>query len=376
VAGAGWVNLEWDAKGKDKTLYIISRAKKGGDEKEIAKTDKTAWFDDNLEYDEEYTYRVVVSLDGGKSSPLGDPICIKTKKKPGMSHRPEIVGEWKLLFKPQKTGSYINDHTLIKGPDGQWHVIGITRLGNSDPHKEFYFAHGVGKNLAAGNFEEKEKLCDYGKLAYAPHAIKYDDTYYMFWSPLVCHLDVSKDLFKWERRPDVIPKPPHEHFRDTMVFEVQKGAWLMYATAKEKNGKYGLVSLYSSYDLFNWSFLGYALRTDGKAPLNPKWGATESPFVIYYEGWYYLSITYTDSSPENYANTLVFRSGNPYNFGTYTGDNEGDIVVSKLKTHAPEYVYDDEAKQWYITYCGWLGKKIPFEGGVAIAPLKWVEAQK
>ncbi len=372
VVGSDWVHLEWSAPKKGENIqYIIYRS-----EKEVASTKDLAYLDNGLSYEKEYEYTVSARFKNGDMEQLTKKVRVQTLKKPGPPHKPVIDGEWKLLFKPQKTGSYINDHTLIKGPDNLWHLIGITKFGNSDPHKEFYFAHGVGKSLATGGFEEKDKICDYGKLAYAPHAIKKDDTFYLFWSPIVCHLDVSKDLFKWERKQDVIPKPPHEHFRDAMVFEVQKGAWLMYATAKEKDGKYGLVSLYSSCDLFNWSFLGYALRTDGKAPLNPKWAATESPFVIFYEGRYYLSLTYTDSAPENYANTLIFRSQNPYDFGTYTGDNEKEIVVAKLKTHAPEYVYDEETKKWYLTFCGWLGKKIPFEGGVAIAPLKWVEDKK
>ena len=115
-----------------------------------------------------------------------------------------------------------------------------------------------------------------------------------------------------------------------------------------------------------------ALRTSGRAPLRPAWGATELPFAILYQGWYYLLITYTDSEAETYHNTLVFRSLNPFDFGEYTGDNELEVVVARLHAHAPEVVHDAEQGQWYLTTCGWRGRGVPIEGAVAIAPLVWL----
>jgi len=115
----------------------------------------------------------------------------------------------------------------------------------------------------------------------------------------------------------------------------------------------------------------YALRTSGNAPLNPPWGATESPFVVKYAGFYYLFVTYTDSRPDNYHNTLVFRSSDPLDFGVYNGDNQAEVVVARLHAHAPEVVYDDVTASWYITTCGWRNHGIPIEGAVAIARLDW-----
>jgi beta-fructofuranosidase len=135
---------------------------------------------------------------------------------------------------------------------------------------------------------------------------------------------------------------------------------------------YGVISVFESKDLVNWYFIRYALRTSGSAPLNPPWGATESPFVVYLHGLYYLFITYTDCRPENYHDTLVFRSSDSREFGEYTGDNENEVVVGRLRAHAPEVVKDADGN-WYITTCGWRNSGVPIEGAVAIASLEWKE---
>lgn len=41
---------------------------------------------------------------------------------------PKITGEWQLLFRPERCGNYINDHSIIKDRDGKWHLFGITSM--------------------------------------------------------------------------------------------------------------------------------------------------------------------------------------------------------------------------------------------------------
>ena len=36
---------------------------------------------------------------------------------------PSITGDWQLLYKPEKTGCYVNDHSLIRAQDGSWHLV-------------------------------------------------------------------------------------------------------------------------------------------------------------------------------------------------------------------------------------------------------------
>ena len=287
--------------------------------------------------------------------------------------KPAITGPWQLLFRPHKTGCYINDHTLLRARDGNGHLLGITRdQSQVNPDHERYFAHGVGQALISdAGLEEKEAACDFGLRAWAPALVRAHNRYYMFYGPDRCRLAVSDELYEWRETPvNLLGCPIDGCIRDQMVLPLHPDTWLMYATALD--GGYGQVSVFISNDLINWRFVQFALRTSGSAPLNPPWGATESPFVVRYRGWYYLFTTYTDSTTETYHNTLVFRSLNPFDFGEYTGDNEAEVLVTRLHTHAPEIVCQPDRSQWYITTCGWRGRSIPIEGAAAIAPLEWL----
>jgi hypothetical protein len=70
---------------------------------------------------------------------------------------------------------------------------------------------------------------------------------------------------------------------------------------------------------------------------------------------------------------LLFRSTNPFDFGSYTGQDERE-VAARLYAHAPEYLQDPDTGRWWITSCGWPGD--PFQpvipGSVAIRELDWI----
>jgi len=289
------------------------------------------------------------------------------------AYSPSVRGPWQLLFRPQRTGCYINDHTLLRAHDSTWHLFGITRdTPDINPDHERYFAHGVGRSLISETgFEEKDPACDFGLRAWAPALVRAHGRHYLFYGPDGLHLAVSDELYEWRKTPvNLLGCPIDGCVRDPMVLQIRPDTWLLYATALHEG--YGQVSVFISNDLINWRFVQFALRTSSRAPLRPPWGATESPFVVFYQGWYYLLTTYTDSNVETYHNTLVFRSLNPFDFGDYAGDNEDEVVVARLYAHAPEVVHDEEQGIWYITTCGWRGRGIPVEGAVAIAPLEWV----
>lgn len=46
---------------------------------------------------------------------------------------PYISDKWRILFKPEKYGNYVNDHTIVKGADGDWHLYGITSFDGAMP---------------------------------------------------------------------------------------------------------------------------------------------------------------------------------------------------------------------------------------------------
>ena len=280
--------------------------------------------------------------------------------------KPYISGDWKILFKPEKHGNYINDHTVVKGPDGKWHLFGITSH-EGVPSCERYFAHGAGESLE-GQLDEVGRSIDRGTLAWAPCVIEKDGIYYMFYGPSPTSLAVSYDMFEWYGTNVYLKNEPlMAAHRDHFVLKVSDNEYLMYVVGTYN--KKGAVSCFSSSDLLNWEFVGYALTSGDDAPLTPGWGAMESPFVVAKDGLYYLFVTYTDCSDETYNNTLVFCSKNPRDFGEYNGGKGGAMPITTVQAHAPEVLCVDG--KYYITTCGWNISPVPIKGAVSIAPLDW-----
>lgn len=287
---------------------------------------------------------------------------------------PAIASEWRPLFKPERFGRYVNDHSLVRHADGRWHLFGITshaEEGADYAECERYFVHGAGALWGDEPMREVGKCCDNGVRAWAPGVIKHGERYFMHYGPSPMRMATSFELGHWmEHTPTISSAPLDSCHRDSMVLKVDDNRWLMYITGIDDK-MYGVVSVLESNDLVNWTFLRFALRTSGNAPYNPPWGATESPFVVHMDGVYYLFITYTDCKHHNYHNTLVFRSKDPTDFGNYTGDNEKELIIARIHAHAPEVIEEDG--QWYITTCGWRGYNTPVEGGVAVAKLEWTD---
>ena len=228
----------------------------------------------------------------------------------------------------------------------------------------------VGESLTSGlPFTEQEKICDYGDRAWAPHSVNVNGVCHLFYGPDRLKLDTSTDMVTWQHQGVLMTAADHDPkgtFRDTMTIK-HGDKWLMYSTGIV--GHYGTIDVWESADLKEWKLAGRALTTSGKAPLNPKWSACESPFVVKQGDWYYLFVTYTDCSAATYQNTMVFKSKDPTSFGDYDGDD--DNVVTRLATHAPEVIKNPDDGKWYITSCGWSTAPVVKPGGVAIAELGW-----
>ena len=281
-------------------------------------------------------------------------------------HVPYISGEWKLLFKPEKHGSYVNDHSIIKANDGLWHLFGITSF-KSNSYNEKYFVHASGENLDEP-MKEEGRAIDRGTLAWSPSVIERDGYYYMFYGPSPTQLAVSFELTEWFNYPVKLKNEPlMAAHRDHFVFR-HKDEYLMYVSGI--HNKKGAISLFTSKDLINWEFDGFALASGESAPLHCPWGAMESPYVVEKDGLYYLFITYTDCEPNNYFNTLVFVSENPKRFGEYNGGDSGAVPITTLHAHASEIIKSEDGS-YYITTCGWQGFALPHEGAVSIARLDW-----
>ena len=299
--------------------------------------------------------------------------------------KPQLGGTgWRPLFTPVKTGSYVNDHCVIRGPGDRWHVFGITKdTPDIAPHQERWFCHGSGKSLAHGAFSEHGRVCDFGARAWAPSVAFDGQRWVMLYGPDLLRAAVSDDprLEDWhEARCTLVGGPVGAVLRDGMIFRLDDDTWLLYSTGKR--GRAGAVSVCVSENLLDWRFVRFALTTSDaptrsdNAAKQPPWGATESPFVFTHDGAYWLSMTHTSSlgGPAEYHNTVLFKSSNAFDFGHFDGSD--DAPVARLAAHAPEFLKDPATGQWYITSAGWpderLGTVIP--GSAAIRELDWVNA--
>ena len=278
---------------------------------------------------------------------------------------PYIAGKWRILFKPEKNGNYVNDHSIVVGSDGRWHLYGITSFEGKPAH-ERYFVHGVGESLDKP-FTEVGRSIDRGTLAWAPCVVEKDENYYMFYGPSPTSLAVSFDMYEWFGTVvSLNGEPLMGAHRDHFVLKISDDEYLMYIVGVHE--KRGAVSCFSSSDLLTWNFENFVLTSGENAPLTPAWGAFESPFVIKKDGLFYLFVTYTDCSDATYNDTLVFCSDDPKNFGIYNGDG-GTKPIAKLHAHAAEVI--EHNGKFYITTCGWNTKPNPNKGAVSIAQLEW-----
>ncbi|MBQ2715506.1 MAG: family 43 glycosylhydrolase [Clostridia bacterium] len=279
---------------------------------------------------------------------------------------PRITSGWRILFKPEKNGNYVNDHCIVKGSDGKLHLYGITSL-EGKPQYERYFVHGVGNSLDE-EFSEVGRSIDRGMLAWAPCVIEKDENYYMFYGPSPTQLAVSFDMYEWfGTNVTLKDEPLMGAHRDHFVLKISDDEYLMYVVGVYR--KRGAVSCFSSRDLLTWQFERFALTSGESAPLKPAWGAFESPFVVKKDGLYYLFVTYTDCSRDTYNDTFVFCSKDPKSFGEYNGADDGAKPITLLHAHAPEVI--EQGGNFYITTCGWNTRPNPNPGAVSIARLEW-----
>lgn len=298
-------------------------------------------------------------------------------------YKPKIIGGWNLIFKPEITGDYVNDHTIYQSRSGSWQLLGITSISRGDYRKERYFTSATSDEMPPTKMMiEGRKVADLGKLAWAPHVIVHNNLYHLFWSPNQLHRLTSTNGVHWTNYELVIKKPYHKFFRDAFIYKVSDNQFLLYATSK--GCFYSRIDLYQSFDLHNWQYIGPAVKSVWGSERNFVTGSMESPKLINYKGGFYLSTTYNNGSTflsavllrfkiflnkKSYNDTLIFLASNPYDFGTYGGKRHSRNMIARLITHAPSYLEVDD--KWYITTCGWPFAASLTSSEVAIARLDW-----
>ena len=193
----------------------------------------------------------------------------------------------------------------------------------------------------------------------APHVIRYDGRYYMFYGDWenIC-LATSKDGKTFERRlmpngmTGMFAEGKGNNTRDAMVIRVGD-KWHCYYTAFPD--KKGAVYCRTSKDMTTWSD-SKMVAYGGSAGINPF--SAECPFVLRHDGYYYLFRT--QRYGEN-AQTSVYRSKDPLDFGI----DDDKCLVCTLPVAAPEII-EQQGKRY-------IACLLPNLKGIRMAALNWIE---
>ncbi len=301
---------------------------------------------------------------------------------------PKIDGDWWQIAGDPDLGEFTSekqqpvDFGVWQAADGTWQLWSCIRKTKCGGHTRLFYRWEA-RNLTDANWEPKgiamqaePSLGEQPGGLQAPHVIKVDGTYYMFYGDWqrIC-LAKSKDGKNFTRvlnekgQPDLFTGPWHQT-RDAMVIIVD-GKYYCYYTAwlrekkqfsKDCSGycKYGAGFCRVSEDMLSWS-KPYMVAFGGTAGNGPF--KCECPHVVYREDldlYYYFRTTRYGQKNTCY----VYFSKDPLNFGI--DDDRGFLEI--LPVAAPEI----------IQYQGqdYIAALLPSLKGIRMAKLKWEPLKK
>ncbi|HEX2134076.1 MAG TPA: FG-GAP-like repeat-containing protein [Actinophytocola sp.] len=261
---------------------------------------------------------------------------------------------------------YYNDHTLVRDVrTGTWHVYAITHAEPANPLDEKNFGHATAPT-PNGPWTKQPFALTADPAAgeshiWAPHVIHHDGVYYMFYAAGTpdhaayrMHLATSTDLFTWTRSPANPLFTDGFDARDPMVTRIGT-QWVMYYTANSTpTGGNHQVAYRTSTNLTDWSAKRVAFQHPAVGTFG---GPTESPFVLWRGGWWYLFVC----CDPGYKDTRVYRSRDPFHFSV-------NDLAGRIDAHASEVVTEPNGATW-VTGAGWG------QGGLHVAPLHVSEPQ-
>lgn len=261
-----------------------------------------------------------------------------------------MIGEQNTIYKMP----YAYDHSIIYNDvDKKWHLYGI-EAGNKS------FIHLTADSLTQQGWEKQEPFVYQEEEIWAPHIIKHEGLYYMFFTnigvPREIRLATSKDMYNWKHysyEPLFAwsnEKNPNLKNKDPMVFRDDVNEqWIMYLTMM-KDDKHWVVGYTISKDLLNWTDYKICFDEHTESP------GVESPFVVKRGDSYYLTLSARNTWPHGAQE--IFRSRSPYKWEV------ADLVKSISPWHAAEIVQDLDGK-WYIS------RSSGDEQDFRLAPIIW-----
>ena len=288
-------------------------------------------------------------------------------------HVPYIAGDYYRTYVP--SGSrYVNDHTLVIGPDGAWHVYGITNDSPGDPEAEHQFLHATAPTLFGPWTEQPDALVSDArmneKVLWAPYVVEREPGRWtlLYYADLIdedpirgVRLAESTDLWHWQRvAATALPSARPPGGRDPFALPVADH-WLLYSVGVDATS-HGQILLAESRDgTFDAWSPATPVLTDPAAAAPWRRGNLQSPFVVVYDKQFYLFVTRKSPSPIDYVRTNVFCSDDPRHFDWQP--------IAELRAHAAEVVVDHG--RYFITSAGWTKMIREEHRGLSIAPLGW-----
>jgi len=201
---------------------------------------------------------------------------------------------WQLVPKAPDVGEYNNlnkitmqdacDYTIWQDQEGRWNLVSCIRsVANDDKdlNRLFYHWRTKGTELTEQFWEPQgifmmphPELGGWSGLLQAPHVIRHDGKYYMFYNSSQMFCLVSEDGIHWERQYDYRGEPGFFPMgRDVLVFHDTEGTgkWYAYYTNER------MVQRRADSPFGPWSEEEYDIGNSG----NP-----ESPFILRRDGRY------------------------------------------------------------------------------------------
>ena len=289
---------------------------------------------------------------------------------------PTIDGDWWQVAGDPDLGGYTTpkqqpvDFGVWQAADGTWQLWSCIRHTNCGGNTRLFY-RWEGESLDRPDWkpmgiamEADTTLGETKGGLQAPHVIKLDDTYYMFYGDWgnIC-LSTSKDGKNFTRVMNKEGTPalfsgPYGNSRDPMVIEYNDLFYCYYMGHTKDAEPNSAIFCRSSADLHHWS--EPVMVSGGGSPADmDNWygGDAECPFVVNRDGLFYLFRN--QRYGENNLNTQ-YCSPDLMDFGVH----DDRFLIGTLPVAAPEIIYS--RGEYYIAAL------LPSLKGIRIAKLDWV----
>jgi hypothetical protein len=303
--------------------------------------------------------------------------CKSENKKDHIIFIPEIVGEWWQIAGNPDLGECTSenqepvDFGIWQAEDGTWQLWSCIRNTKCGKHTRLFY-RWEGESLTNPDWQPMgiamqadTTLGEKSGGLQAPHVIKENGTYYMFYGDWnrIC-LAKSQDGKHFERVINETGTPalftgPYLNSRDAMTLKDNDMYYCYYMGHNRDKAIQSAIFCRTSNDMKSWSEPVMVSGGGSPADKDPWFGGdAECPFVVKYKGKYILFRNQVYG--ENMLNTQ-YCSSDLLDFGIATDS----LIVGTLPVAAPEIIYQNG--QYYIAS---LRKDL---NGIKLAKLEFVE---